>query len=369
MASIALPFKVPALKLGKVGPLLGLAAAGGLFVAAATAVVMLAGPSASGSSIVEVALDRAIKSAPMGWREAMRPLVGQPKVEPDVLRLSERPLSPLAGVSWNGPTGVRIYSSGALPPAPITGFYAPGPGGPLPIIAADGRTPAQVYARPFTPNGRPRIAVVMGGLGLDAKKTRQAIETLPPEITLSFVVYAEGLQGWIDLARSRGHEVLLEAPMEPKDYPENDPGPYTLMSDGQPTDIVKKLEWILSRSTGYFGLSNYMGSRFLQVDPAYDAFASALRGRGLAFFDDGAAGGRGGGMARATADRIIDAQPTATAVDQELLALEAVALQQGQAIGLGQPRPLTLEKVARWAPEIERRGYQLAPVSGLAKVR
>jgi polysaccharide deacetylase 2 family uncharacterized protein YibQ len=369
LVSIALPFKAPAFKLGKAGPVLGLLGAAVLFIAAATGVVMLMGPTASGSSVVEVALDRALKTAPMGWREAMRPLVGEPTVEPDVVRLSERPLNPLAGISWNGPTGVRLYSSGALPPAPMAGFFAPGPGGPLPIIAADGRTPAQVYARPFTANGRPRIAVVVGGLGLDAKKTRQAIETLPPEITLSFVVYAEGLQGWIDLARSRGHEVLLEAPMEPKDYPENDPGPYTLMSDGQPTDIVKKLEWILSRATGYFGLSNYMGSRFLQTDPAYNAFAAAMRGRGLAFFDDGSAEGRGGGMARATADIVIDAQPTATAVDQELLALEAAALQHGQAVGLGQPRPLTLEKVARWAPEITRRGYQLAPVSGLATVR
>lgn len=349
--------------------MLGLVGAAALFLAAVTAVVLLLGPSTGGSSVVEIALDRALKTAPMGWREAMRPLVGQPTVEPDVVRLSERPLNPLAGISWNGPSGVRLFSSGALPPAPITGFYAPGPGGPLPIIAADGRTPAQVYARPFTANGRPRIAVVVGGLGLDAKKTRQAIETLPPEVTLSFVVYADGLQGWIDLARSRGHEVLLEAPMEPKDYPENDPGPYTLMADAQAVDVIRKLEWILSRATGYFGLANYMGSRFLQTDPAYDAFASSLRGRGLAFFDDGLAQGRGGGMARATADVIVDDQPTSTAVDQELLALEALALQKGQAIGLGQPRPLTLDKIARWAPEIEKRGYQLAPVSGLTTVR
>ena len=30
-------------------------------------------------------------------------------------------------------------------------------------------------------------------------------------------------------AREAGHEVLLEVPMEPFDYPDNDPGPQTLL--------------------------------------------------------------------------------------------------------------------------------------------
>jgi len=69
------------------------------------------------------------------------------------------------------------------------------------------------------------VALIIGGLGLNAATTRQAIESLPPEVTLSFVPYADGLQGWIDMARAAGHEVMLEAPMEPADYPSNDPGP------------------------------------------------------------------------------------------------------------------------------------------------
>jgi polysaccharide deacetylase 2 family uncharacterized protein YibQ len=253
----------------------------------------------------------------------------------------------------------------ALPVAPIAGFYAPGPGGPLPIIAQDGRTPAQAYARPFTPNGRPKVALVMGGLGLNARTTRQAIDTLRPEITLSFSVYAEGLQGWIDMARARGHEVLLETPMEPVDYPDNDPGPYTLMAAGQPPETIKKLEWILSRATGYFGLTNYLGSRFLASDPAYNAFASSVKGRGLAFIDDGSAARRGGGMPRATAERVIDDKLSGQAIDQQLMVLEGGALQRGQALGSAFAYPITLEKVAAWANEVEQRGYQLAPASAL----
>ncbi len=374
MANIAMPqIKAPALNLAGLlkSPALGVGAAAVLFAGCVFALLQLLGPFGHGGGRAEVSLDAAFRAAPPGWREALKPAHGPATPQPDVVRLSERPLAPLAGGGFNGPAlpPVRALAGGALPPAPITGFFAPGPGGPLPIIAQDGRTPAQAYARPFNSNGRPKIGLVVGGLGLNARATRQAIETLRPEITLSFVVYAEGLQGWIDMARAHGHEVLLETPLEPLDYPDNDPGPYTLMTDASPPETAKKLEWILSRATGYFGLTNYLGSRFLGDDRAYEALASSLRARGLAFVDDGSAARRGGNLPRATAERVIDDQLSAGAIDQQLLALEAGALQRGQSLGSGFAYPITLETVARWANEVEQRGYQLAPASALTTRR
>ena len=154
--------------------------------------------------------------------------------------------------------------------------------------------------------------------------------------------------------------------MEPLDYPDNDPGPLTLMAAGQVSDTVKRLEWILARATGYFGVTNYLGSRFLASDGAYQAFANALHGRGLAFIDDGTATRRGGsGLVRGSAERVIDDQLNQTAIDQQLLALEAAALQRGQSQGSGFAYPVTLEKVAQWSRGLDQRGFQLAPVSAL----
>ena len=126
-----------------------------------------------------------------------------------------------------------VYPIAILDPfAPPADFETP-KGLPMTyLIAPDGRVPAQAYARPFRPNGKPRVSLIVGGLGLNAVTTRAAIERLPPEVTLSFVPYAENLQGWIDQARAQGHEVMLEMPMEPTGYPDNDPGPYTLLADG-----------------------------------------------------------------------------------------------------------------------------------------
>lgn len=372
MAAIALPpFKLPKLDAGALlkSPAVGLTGAAVLFAGCMLALVNLLGPMGGGPTSVRIPLANDLRGAPAGWREALKPSHGAPHLYKDIVRLSERPLAPGTGLSHTVAGGPAPMAGAGLTAAPIAGFYAPGPGGPLPIIAQDGRTPAQAYARPFKANGRPKVSLVIGGLGLNARATHQAIDTLRPEVTLSFSIYAEGLQGWIDMARARGHEVLIEAPMEPVDYPENDSGPYTLMADGQPPETVKRLEWILSRATGYFGLTNYLGSRFLAVDPAYAAFASSLKGRGLAFIDDGSAARRGGGMPRATAERVIDDKLSGPAIDQQLLALEAGALQRGQALGSGFAYPVTLEKVAAWANDVESRGYQLAPASALTRVR
>jgi polysaccharide deacetylase 2 family uncharacterized protein YibQ len=255
-----------------------------------------------------------------------------------------------------------------LTPAPIAGLSAPSPEGPLPVIAKDGRTPFQSYARPFHDNGKPKVALVVGGLGLNAAATRAAIERLPPEVTLSFVPYADGLQGWIDLARADGHEVLLEIPMEPLDYPNNDPGPSTLMANAPKEETVKRLDWLLSRATGYFGVTNYLGGKFVTVDPAMSVFTGALRARGLGFLDDGSATHRGmTGLPRASADTVVDEQLAADSIDRQLLTLENSALQHGQALGAGFAYPVTIAEVIHWAQGLAGRGYQLAPASAIAR--
>lgn len=357
-------------------PFIGAGAAAFLFLLSLALLVLLTGDPNKGSPLVRVELTKigATKNAPQGWREA---LVGEGEHEaplvPGALDLSTLPF-------LNHPEPVETETGaiaapppvaaagGPLPAAPIAGLYAPGPGGgSLPVIAPDGRTAAEAYARPFTADGRPRVALVIGGLGLNPQTTRAAIETLPPEITLSFAPYAEGLQGWIDLARSHGHEVLLEAPMEPTDYPANDPGPYTLIAANRPEDTVRKLEWLMSRATGYFGLTNYLGSRFVVSDTAMTTFTLALKARGLAFIDDGQASLRGGPIPRASADRIIDDELSSGAIDSQLKLLEAGAAGRGQALGSGFAYPVTINQVRLWAAGLSGRGLQLAPASAMAK--
>jgi polysaccharide deacetylase 2 family uncharacterized protein YibQ len=348
-----------------------------LFLTTLAVLILVTGDPKAGAPIIRVPLTKigATKNAPDGWKEAL-PNEGEHEAGfvPDTLDLSAKPIvgepAGEASISFPGELSAAPVHppGGGLPQAPIAGLSGPGPGGaPLPIIAANGRTVAEAYARPFTANGRPRVSVVIGGLGLNPQTTRAAIETLPGEITLSFAPYAEGLQGWIDLARANGHEVLLETPMEPADYPANDPGPYTLIAANRPEDTVRKLEWLMSRATGYFGLSNYLGARFVESDAAMNTFNAALKARGLAFVDDGLAARKGGPIPRASADRVIDDELSASAIDAQLRALETGANARGQSLGSGFAYPVTINQVRTWANGLSARGVQLAPASAMAR--
>lgn len=348
-------------------PLVGAGAAFVLFLGSAVSLIALLGDPTAGYPQVRAAI---AGPAPPGWRAAVNAgRAAGPELASPEYRLTRSPEPPPLSTATDALAAPGAFAGGALPPAPIAGVSRKTAEGILPVIAPGGLTPARAYARPFKASGRPRVAIVIGGLGLDPELTRQAIESLPPQVTLAFSPYAPNLQDWINRARERGHEILLEAPMEPEDYPENDPGPYTLRARAQPAETVRKLEWILGRATGYFGITNRMGERFVKSPEGMSALTGALRSRGLAFVDSGIAAGSGGGDLRASGDQVLDRVLSPTAIDEALLRVEATALQKGQGLGMTQAYPLTLRQVASWASQIESRGYQLAPASALARIR
>ena len=262
------------------------------------------------------------------------------------------------------PIVVRGPSS-PLAQAPIAGLIQTTNTGPLPMIAPTGMTPASAYARPFKSDGRPMVALVVGGLGLNPTTTREAIDQLPPEVTLSFVPYTTGLQGWIDLARASGHEVMIEVPMQPSNYPDNDPGPQTLMANATTDDLISHLNWALSRASGYFAVSNYQGSAFFKDKAGTSTFLGNLKSRGVAFIDDGQAKGLQGAWARGSADRIIDNQINATAINAQLAGLESTAKSRGNALGTGFAYPVTLAVALNWTQSLNGKGLQLAPASAI----
>lgn len=348
-------------------PLVGAGAAFVLFLGSAVSLIALLGDPTAGYPQVRAAI---AGPAPPGWRAAVNAgRAAGPELASPEYRLTRSPEPPPLSTATDALAAPGAFSGGALPPAPIAGVSRKTAEGILPVIAPGGLTPARAYARPFKASGRPRVAIVIGGLGLDPELTRQAIESLPPQVTLAFSPYAPNLQDWINRARERGHEILLEAPMEPEDYPENDPGPYTLRARAQPAETVRKLEWILGRATGYFGITNRMGERFVKSPEGMGALSGALRSRGLAFIDTGIASTSGTAEFRASANQALDTVLVPAAIDESLLRVEAAALSRGEGLGIAQAYPLSLRQVASWAGQIEGRGFQLAPASALARIR
>jgi len=159
--------------------------------------------------------------------------------------------------------------------------------GPLPRIADDGRSAMTAYAPTAPTDKRPRIAIVITGLGISAKETSAAISGLPPDVTLAFAPYDDDVQRWVSEARKQGHEVLLELPMEPYDFPDSDPGPHTLRAGVGEDSNTQRLTWSLTRFTGYAGVTNLLGGRFLADADSLEPVITYIARRGLFFFENG----------------------------------------------------------------------------------
>lgn len=264
---------------------------------------------------------------------------------------------------------------GALAPAPDPALVEPGPHGPLPRVGADGRQPWHAYGRPAPAAGdAPRLAVVVGRLGLDRGATEQAIQRLPPEITLAFSPYAFELQAWIDTARAAGHEVLLQVPMEPEDFPANDPGPGTLLLAAEARENEGRLLWLLSQATGYAGIASHRGERFTLSGEALHPVLHVLRERGMMIFDSRSAldsripeVARSLALPAVAAEIDLDTEPDPDVIGARLQELEGLALEFGSAAATANPYPVTLDRLAAWAAGLSARGIVLVPVTALAQ--
>jgi polysaccharide deacetylase 2 family uncharacterized protein YibQ len=176
----------------------------------------------------------------------------------------------------------------------------------------------------------------------------------------------------VSKAREAGHEVLLEVPMEPFDYPDSDLGPHTLRAGMDEDSNTQRLNWALSRFTGYAGVTNLFGQRFISDPDALSPALSVLARRGLYFFDNGVAAQSAApsvagrvGASFAQAGETLDNVPSAPEVDKQLSALEEQARAHGSAIGAAFLYPVSVQRIALWAKSLQGRGFVLVPVSAI----
>lgn len=295
-------------------------------------------------------------------RLALAPPAQTPAAQP-VLRSVATPDTPMPAVTQVQRAGNALIADPAL--AENT------PLGPLPRIADDGRKPMTAYAAPAAA-GKLRIAIVMMGLGLSAKATDAALAKLPAAVTVGLLPYASDAPRWLSAARGHGHEVVLEVPMEPFDFPDSDPGPHTLRAGSATTANAERLNWALTRLTGYAGVANLLGDRLLSDGEALAPVLTTLSRRGLYFYDAGnatqsvapqVAESLGAPFARGQAE--IDTIQTALEIDRRLSDLETMARAHGSAVGTAFLYPVSVDRIAQWAKGLQARGFVLVPVSAI----
>jgi polysaccharide deacetylase 2 family uncharacterized protein YibQ len=246
------------------------------------------------------------------------------------------------------------------------------PVGPLPVRAADGRRPVDVYARPWSGARGARIAIVLGGFAISQTGTNDAIERLPGEVTIAFSPQGNSIGRWMQAARRKGHEIIMQVPLEPFDYPNVDPGRNTLTVDASAEENLDRLHWTMARTTNYTGVMNFMGARYSSDRAAMQTLMADLGKRGLLYLDDGSSArttapdmALKNGVPFAAADSVIDGERDRGAILKKLDELERTARAKGTAIGTGSAFGETVEAVSTWIAEAKKRGIEIVPISAL----
>lgn len=247
------------------------------------------------------------------------------------------------------------------------------PQGRLPIIGPDGLRPMEQYARPWSGARGTRIAIVVGGLGLSQTGTQRAIKLLPAGVTLAFAATGNSLQRWMQEARRGGHELLVQVPFEPFDYPANNPGRETLLVGSSESQNLARLHTAMATITNYTGIMNYQGGRYLADQNALEPVLRDVGQRGLLFLDDGTSAqsktqviAGAINLPHAFADVTLDGQLQQDAILKKLDELERIADRKGSAIGVASAFDESIDAIVKWMREAQSRGIEIVGVSALA---
>lgn len=246
--------------------------------------------------------------------------------------------------------------------------------GLIPKISESNERPMDIYARKIAPTASIRIAIVVGGLGLSQSGSKSAIEQLPADVTLAFAPYGNSIRRWMQKARSDGHELLMQVPMEPNGYPQINPGKGTLHTTATPEENIQSLHWTMGRMTNYVGMMNYLGAK-LNADPEalYEPLSEMAK-RGLLYLDDGSAfSSTAGKVANQVSlpfvqgNIIIDDGRTVREINKNLAALEKLARRNGKAVGIASAFPLSIRQITNWIKKARKRGIEFVPISSFAR--
>ena len=216
----------------------------------------------------------------------------------------------------------------------------------------------------------PRIGIVVAGLGLSRSSTEQMLK-MPSAISYSFSPYASDLAQWIKKAVNDNHEVYVDIPLEPKDYPQSDPGPYALLLNLENDKNMERLNQVLKTGEGYKGLVSGPDEHFTEGTRAYEWLLDAMKAKKLTFYFVARAGNKQFTQELEKSKRteavgidvVLDEKLTNDAIDAQLAQAETVAQKYGYATILARPYPISAQRIQEWMKTLGPKNIHLVPLS------
>jgi uncharacterized protein len=231
--------------------------------------------------------------------------------------------------------------------------------------------PELFTGRPFPQaNGLPIVVIVIDDLGYQRQLALDFIELDAP-LTFSFLPQAPFAEELVLLAHQKGKVTLLHLPMEPKEYPQVNPGPKALLTGMSNEEIRNILETDLDAFPQVAGVNNHMGSRFTEDRDKMTLVLTLIKKRNLFFLDSRTTPysailplASQMGVKAVQRDIFLDNIVEADAIRGQLELLIRLAQERGFAVACGHPYPQTLQAIKEKMPELQEKVH-LVPLSKL----
>ncbi len=244
--------------------------------------------------------------------------------------------------------GFILYSGAPLPPAQTAKIEK------IEKPPAIGVPPS----RPHTL--RPRVAIVIDDMGQDMKPLRDLLEMDAP-ISIAVLPFLPHSKDTAEQAHTRGREVLLHLPMEPKDSHNNDPGEGAVFTNMSEAQIAYEVKRDIDAVPYIKGINNHMGSRFTEDEKLMRIALKAAKANNLFFLDSKTTG-------KSTAYRVakemdikaasrqvfLDNKEDVNYIKGQILELIEIAKKRGGAIAIGHPHPSTIAALKQMLPRLNQ---------------
>lgn len=175
---------------------------------------------------------------------------------------------------------------------------------------------------------------------------------LPPEVSFSFSPYALDAANQIKTARTTGHETYMDLLLPSEDYLSADTGPLSMDITSSPDELVRRLKESLSVNAPLGGMIVVGGAAGIDSMGHLEKVIGEIAKRGLLLLN--ASGEdtvdliKADGLARNTADIVIDESFRPEDIRDKLAAAERFARNKGIVILVAEPKPVVVLEIRRW---------------------
>jgi len=243
----------------------------------------------------------------------------------------------------------------------------------VPPIAAPTPNPSPTPRPRPAPDARGRLAILLDDAGQKLDLV-QAAAALPKEIGFAILPFLPKSTETAEALHGAGHEIWLHLPMEPNNYPADNPGPGAIMMSMSTTELRAAVHAAIDNVPYAVGVNNHMGSKVTSNLKTMTWIMQELKARDLAFIDSRTTSRTVAEVAAVSlgvpANRrhvFLDNERRPAAIRRQLAEAVRRCRLEGEIIAIGHLDPVTIEVLAEELPGLAKRGADLVRPSDLVK--